>query len=246
MSTVLRLVGASRGFARGQDHVTVLRGVSLSVDVGQLVAVLGGRGQGKSTLIRIASGTLPAEDGDVFIDGQRIVGISDSALSEILARKVGLAGRGGPDAKLNVESYIEMRLTAVREYSRRQRRAEVKLALREFDLAGVETLMWSELSDWQRVAVELAQAMVVRPRLLLVDDILDGLARGTKHTALEMLEGFARDFGCGVLMAVSDQTTASRGGQVFQLADGKLRLMHKDPDIVSLQDRRAVRQATAK
>ena len=120
------------------------------------------------------------------------------------------------------------------------------MALREFDLAGIEKLMWSELSDWQRVTAELAQAIVVRPRLLLVDDILDGLARGTKHTALEMLEGFARDFGCGVLMAVSDQTTASRGGQVFQLTDGKLRLMHKDSDIVSLQDRRAVGRATVK
>lgn len=80
---------------------------------------------------------------------------------------------------------------------------------------------------------------------MLVDDILDGLARGPKNTALEMLEGFASDIGCGVLMAVSDHTTASRGGQVFQLTDGKLRLMHKDTDeVISLQDRR-VRRAAA-
>ena len=221
----------------------VLRGVSLSVDAGQLVAVLGGRGQGKTTLIRVASGTLPTEEGEVFIDGQRMAGISDSALSGVLARKVGLAGRGGPDAKLNVESYLEMRLTATREYSRRQRRAEVKRTLAEFDLAGVEKLMWSELSDWQRVAVELAQAVVVRPSLLLVDDILDGLARGAKHTALDMLEGFARDIGCGVLMAVSDHTTASRGGQVFQLTDGKLRLMHRDSDVIDIDPQSRGEQA---
>ena len=243
--SVLRLVGVSRGFARGEDRVMVLRGVSLSVDAGRLVAVLGGRGQGKTTLIRVASGTLPAEDGDVFIDGQPMVGISDSGLSEVLALKVGLAGRAGPDAKLNVGSYVEMRLNATREYSRRLRGSEVRRTLREFDLAGTEKLMWSELSDWQRIAVELAQAVVVRPRLLLVDDILDGLARGPKNTALEMLEGFASDIGCGVLMAVSDHTTASRGGQVFQLTDGKLRLMHKDTDeVISLQDRR-VRRAAA-
>ena len=223
----------------------VLRGVSLSVDAGRLVAVFGGRGQGKTTLIRVASGTLPAEEGDVFIDGQPMVGISDSGLSEVLALKVGLAGRAGPDAKLNVGSYVEMRLNATREYSWRLRGSEVRRTLREFDLAGTEKLMWSELSDWQRIAVELAQAVVVRPRLLLVDDILDGLARGPKNTALEMLEGFASDIGCGVLMAVSDHTTASRGGQVFQLTDGKLRLMHKDTDeVISLQDRR-VRRAAA-
>ena len=221
----------------------VLRDVSLSVDPGQLVAVLGGRGQGKTTLVRVASGTLPAEEGDVFVDGKQMVGVSDSALSETLALKVGLAGRAGPDAKLNVESYVEMRLTATRTYSRRQRHTEVKRTLAKFDLAGAEKLMWNELSDWQHVTVELAQAMVVRPRLLLVDDILDGLARGAKHTALEMLEGFARDFGCGVLMAVSDHTTASRGGQVYQLADGKLRLMHKDPDVIDIDPQARSEQA---
>ena len=178
---VLRLVGVSRGFARGQDRVMVLRDVSLSVDAGQLVAVLGARGQGKSTLIRVASGTLPAEEGDVFVDGQQMAGISDIALSGVLAQKVGLAGRAGPDAKLNVESYLAMRLTATREYFGRQRRAEVRRTLAEFDVAGTGKLMWSELSDWQRVAVELAQAVIVRPKLLLVDDILDGLARGAKH-----------------------------------------------------------------
>jgi ABC-type lipoprotein export system ATPase subunit len=243
MSAVLRLVGVSRGFARGKDRVVVLRDVSLSVDAERLVAVLGGRLAGKSTLIRVASGTLPAEDGDVFVDGQPMVGISDTELSEVLALKVGLAGRAGPDAKLDVGSYVEMRLTATRAYSRRRRREEVKRTLAEFDLAGTEKLMWSELSDWQRVAVELAQAVIVRPRLLLVDDILDGLARSAKNAALEMLEGFARELGCGVLMAVSDHTTASRGAQVYQLTAGKLRLMHNDPDIINLQDHRPVRAA---
>ena len=58
-----------------------------------------------------------------------------------------------------------------------------------------------------------------------------------------MLEGFARDFGCGVLMAVSDHTTASRGGQVYELADGKLRLMHNDPDVIDINPQARSEQA---
>ncbi len=243
MSVVLRLVGVSRGFPRGEDRVMVLRDVTLAVEAGRLVAVLGGRGAGKSTLIRVASGTLPADKGDVFVDGQPMAGISDTALSEVLALKVGLVGRDGPDAKLDVAGYVEMRLAATRGYSNHERRREVRETLRELDLAGTERLMWGELSDWQRVAVELVQATIVRPRLLLVDDILDGLPRACKNTALEWLEGFARDIGCGVLMAVSDHTTASRGEQVYQLTEGQLRLMHTDPDIIHLQNRRAARGA---
>jgi ABC-type multidrug transport system ATPase subunit len=211
----------------------VLRDVSLAVDAGRLVAVLGGRGAGKTTLIRVASGTLPADEGDVFVDGQPMAEITDTGLSDVLAIKVGLAGRDGPDAKLDVASYVEMRLAPTRNYSNRQRRQKVISTLREFDLAGTERLMWGELSDWQRVAVELVQAVIVKPRLLLIDDILDGLPRTCKHTALEWLESFARA-GCGVLMAVSDHTTASRGGLVYQLTDGHLRLMHTDPDIISI------------
>ena len=176
----------------------VLRDVTLAVEAGRLVAVLGGRGAGKSTLIRVASGTLPADKGDVFVDGQPMVGVSDTKLSEVLALKVGLVGRDGPDAKLDVAGYVEMRLAATRDYSSGQRRRKVRETLREFDLAGTERLMWGELSDWQRVAVELVQAAIVRPRLLLVDDVLDGLPRACKNTALEWLEGFARDIGCGV------------------------------------------------
>ncbi len=221
----------------------VLRDVSLSVDAGRLVAVLGGRLAGKSTLIRVASGTLPADDGDVFVDGQPMAEISDTGLSGVLALKVGLVGRDGPDAKLDVAGYVEMRLAATRDYSNHERRRKVRETLREFDLAGTERLMWGELSDWQRVAVELVQAVIVRPRLLLVDDILDGLPRACKNTALEWLEGFARDIGCGVLMAVSDHTTASRGEQVFQLTEGRLRLMHTDPDIIHIDPQVRGRQA---
>jgi len=235
---VLRLDGVWKGFDRGRDRVVVLRGVSLTVPAGVLVAVLGERGQGKTTLIRVGSGTLPVEDGQVLIDGQTTLGISDSGLSEVLARKVGVATRLGPAAKIDVESYIEMHLGATREYSWRSRREQVRRALREFDLAGTEKLMWGELSDTQRVAVEIAQAVVVKPRLLLVDDVLDGLGSSAKYAALGILEGLAKDEGCGVLMAVSDHTTATRGEQVHQLIDGKLRLMHHDPNIISIEGRR--------
>lgn len=241
MIPVLRLVGVWKSFERGRGRVGVLQDVSLEVAAGQLAAVVGARDQGKTTLIRVASGTLAVDRGSVSVDDREVLGISDHRLSEVLAKKIGIATRAGPDVRLNVHDYVEMSLAATQEWSSRERRRCVEHTLREFDLAGTGGLMWDELSNWQRVLVEFAQAVIVRPRLLLIDDVLDGLGLGTKQAALELIEGFVEDIGCGVLMAVSDHATAVRAGQVWHLVDGKLRLMHKDPDIIDLQERREVR-----
>jgi ABC-type cobalamin/Fe3+-siderophores transport system ATPase subunit len=148
--------------------------------------------------------------------------------------KIRIATRAGPDARLDVHDYLELSLTATREWSSRERRRRVEDTLREFDLTDVARLMWSDLSNWQRVLVEFAQAVIVRPRLLLIDDVLDGFGLGEKLAALGLIEGFAEDIGCGVLMVVSDHASAVCGAQVWQLSDGKLRLMHKDPYIIEL------------
>ena len=86
-------------------------------------------------------------------------------------------------------------------------------------------MRWEALSDWQRVLVELAQAVVVRPRLLLVDDIADGFGLGRKQAVMDLLEGFARERSCGVLMAVSDHASALRSVRIWQLHRRGLRLM---------------------
>jgi putative ABC transport system ATP-binding protein len=223
--------------------VGVLEDVSVEVAAGQIAAVLAAREQGKTTLIRVASGTLPVDRGRVFIDGRDVTGVSDSQLSAVLARSVGIVTRGGPDAPLDVHDYLEMSLTATRELSKREREHRVRGTLAALGLEDAGGLMWRELSNWQRVLVEFGQAVIGRPRVLLIDDVLDGLELGAKDAALELIEGFAEQIGCGVLMVVSDRATAVRAGQVWHLSDGKLRLLHADTNIINLDEHREVRAA---
>ena len=235
---VLRLEGVWRGFDRGRGRVSVLEGVSLDVGLGEIAAVVGMRGQGKTTLVRVASGTLPVDRGRVVLNGRDLTGLSDGKLSKVLARDVGLATRDGED-RLDVRDYVEMSLSATREYGSRERRQRVEEVLRELGLSGCASARWGELSNWQRVLVEFAQAIVVRPRLLLVDDVVDGLPFEHKGMAMDLIERFARDLRCGVLMAVSDHATAARAAKVWRLAYGQLELMHKDePDIAYLHEHR--------
>jgi ABC-type branched-subunit amino acid transport system ATPase component len=75
------------------------------------------------------------------------------------------------------------------------------------------------------VRVELAQAVVGRPRLLLIDDVLDGFGLGKKREAMEILRTVIEQLGCGVLMAASDHTSVLASDRVWQLDDGRLKLM---------------------
>jgi putative ABC transport system ATP-binding protein len=226
---VLRLEGVWKAFDRGRGRVPVLEDVSLEVEVGQIAAVVGTRGQGKTTLTRVASGMLPVDRGSVSINGHELTGLSDGQFARVLATYVGLATRTG-GARLNVHDYVEMSLVATRRYNRRERRRRVKDLLEELDLTGCAESKWEEISDSQRVLVEFAQAIVRRPKLLVVDDVVDGLGLDHKRTAMDLMERFAKDVRCGVLMAVSDHAAALRSAQVWQLSHTKLELMHQDPD----------------
>ncbi len=234
---VLSLDGVWLGFERGGGRVSVLEDVSLEVRAGQVAAVVGGRGQGKSTLIRIATGMLRTDRGSVSIDGRELAGLSERELERLLASEIGIATRAGEE-RLNVHDYVEMSLVATRRYSRRERDRLVKDILAELEISECAGSKRAELSDWQRVLVEFAQAIVRRPKLLLVDDVVDGMGLDQKRAAMDLMEGFAKDRHCAVLMAVSDHAAALRSATVWQLNHTKLELMHQDPDITYLHQHR--------
>lgn len=243
--SVLRLDGVWRAFDRGRDRVSVLEGVSLSVGEGEVVAVVGGGGQGKSTLIRVASGTLPPDRGTVRVNDAELAQLKDRQLSAVLASDVGVATGTGPGLRVSVREYVEMAAAAPkdgrrRRWRKRERRLMASGILQELGIGECAELGWEELSDWQRVVVELAQAVVVRPRLLLIDDLVDGFGLRQTQEVMDVLQGFARELGCGVLMAVSDHAAALRSVRIWQLHRHTLRLMANhtndaDADVIPMR-----------
>lgn len=253
MADVLCVDGVGLAFDRGRDRVSVLEDVSLSVGVGEIVAVVGSRSQGKTTLIRVAAGMLSPDRGRVVFDGRDLAVLKDREISEVWARGIGVAARSGPEARVRVREYVQLRLRARRwrwswpwhwdldwRERRREQRLRVTGVLEELGISGCADMRWDELSNWQRVLVELAQAVVVHPRLLLVDDLMDGFGLREKQAMMDLLEDFASEWGCGVLMAVSDHASALRSVRVWQLARRRLELMadHTGPDVIALHTHR--------
>jgi ABC-type cobalamin/Fe3+-siderophores transport system ATPase subunit len=238
VTEALRLDDVWAAFDRGRDRVSVLQGASLSVDAGEIVAVVAAAGQGKTTLVRLASGTLRPDRGVVSIGGVEPSRLKDKQLARVLASDVGVATGTGPGLRVTVRQYVEMAAAAPkngwrRRWRRRERRRMATAVLDELDIAACGPLRWDELSDWQRVLVELAQAVVVRPRLLLLDDIADRFGLRQKQELASLLEDFTREHECGVLMAVTDHGAAARALRVWRLHRCTLRLIadHTDADV---------------
>jgi ABC-type lipoprotein export system ATPase subunit len=233
---VLALADVWKVFSRGREWVQVLQGVSLTVNAGEIVAVVGTRDQGKTTLVRVAGGMLEPEQGTVRLRGRELGALRDRELARVLRTEIGIATRTGPELRVHVGEYVELPLVTGMRLKWRERRRSAAWALELAEVTDCVGMCWRDLSNWQRVRVELAQAIVSRPGLLLVDDVLDGFGLGKKQAAMDMLRGFAADLGCGVLMVASDHIEALPSDRIWQLEDGKLKLMADltDPDVIPL------------
>jgi putative ABC transport system ATP-binding protein len=121
MGEVLRLADVWKGFERHHGRVAVFEDVSLSVAEGEIVAVVCGPGQGKTTLIELASGRLRPDRGSVHVTGVNVMGLKDKDISRLLAADVGCVMRGGPALNATAREYIESALGAPKD-GKRQRR----------------------------------------------------------------------------------------------------------------------------
>jgi predicted ABC-type transport system involved in lysophospholipase L1 biosynthesis ATPase subunit len=202
----------------------LLAGVSLEVARGELVAVVGMRSQGKTTLLQIAAGMVRPDRGVVCLGGRDLAGLGSREYGRVLREEVGLVGQGGPRLDLRMVDYVAAPLLVNRR--RRHRRAvfgQALGALERVGMVGRAGLCWGELSRWDCALVEVAQGIVGGPGLLLVDDVTDGLGmRETAHVT-RLLRGVAREQGMGVLMTASDGEAALCADRVFSLARGRLR-----------------------
>ena len=229
MSQVLLLEGVGKRYRRGEHAHWLLRRVTIDLAAGEVVAVVAMRSQGKTTLLRIAAGMLAPDEGRVLLGGHDVEGLSDHAHARLLREQVGLAGRLGPGLGVRMLDYVAMRLAIGGRSRRRELRSRALAALERVGAEHCAERHWEELSDWERALVEIAQAIAGTPRLLLIDDVLDGLGMRETGELARLVRTLAEDHAIGVLMAVSDPEAALGSHRVLSLADGRLTLMSPLP-----------------
>jgi len=222
-SSVIEVRDVSRVYHRGADEVHALANVSLRIERGRFVALMGPSGSGKSTLLNLIAGLDRPTRGTIEVAGQRIDDRSEDDLARFRARHVGFVFQFFNlipvlDALGNVE--LPLLLTSLGKAERRQR---ALTALRVVGLAERADHKPSEMSGGEQQRVAIARAIVSDPEIVVADEPTGDLDAKNAVEILGLLRDLARDFGKTIVMVTHDPRGEAYVDEIHHLDKGVLR-----------------------
>jgi len=208
-------------YVNGPMELEVLHGVSLGVDHGEYVAIMGPSGSGKSTLMNLIGCLDRPTRGQYHLDGIDVAQLDDNALAEIRLRKLGFVFQGfnllgRADALDNVALPLFYAGVPVRE---RRRRAMAALA--DMGIADRAKHKPSELSGGQQQRAAIARALINDPAVLLADEPTGNLDSATSEELLQLFSRLNAE-GHTILMVTHDQQVADHANRIVRLRDGHI------------------------
>ncbi len=230
MSIVLEQV--SKGF----EDKNVLDSVSLKVDEGETVAVIGASGVGKSVLLKTIVRLLDTDEGRVTVDGEDVNALSREALYE-LRRRVGYVFQfAALFDSMTVEENLTMGLRRM-GMPPANRRGRVAESLELVEMAGYEDRMPGQLSGGQRKRVGLARAIATHPKYLLYDEPTTGLDPVTTAVIDKLILRMDEELGVTSIVVTHDMTSAYRvADRIAMLYQGRIRFVGTPEGIQATED----------
>ncbi len=202
--------------------VRVLEGVDLTVEPGELVAVVGASGSGKSTLLHLLGALERPTSGSVAVAGRDIGGMDDDALADLRNRKVGFVFQF--HHLLREFSAIEnvmmpLRISGVDARVARQRASEL---LERVGLSGRASHRPAEMSGGEQQRTAVARALAMEPSVVLADEPSGNLDHHTAESLHDLIAALVRDLGLAAVVVTHNQSLAARAHRILLLADGRL------------------------
>ena len=219
MAPVLEARNLAKTYETGGAKVLGLRGVDISIKRGEFVAIMGPSGCGKSTLLNLLAGLDRPTAGEVWLDGERIDGLSEADLARLRRRKVGFVFQFfNLVPTLSAVENVELPLLLVGRRRRKARRSANEL-MSDLGLPGKAEAAPAELSGGEQQRVALARALANRPDVVLADEPTGNLDSAAARDVLGLFHE-ARSRGQTVLLVTHDASVASAADRVITLRDG--------------------------
>ena len=219
---LLRAEGIQKSYSKGQQAIPVVRGVNLELRAGERVAITGASGVGKSTLLHILGTLETPSAGKVFFgsEGRDIFKLTERELSSFRNRSLGFVFQFHyllPEFTA-VENVMMPALIAGHSHSASEKHARELL---EFVGLGHRlTHRPSELSGGEQQRVSIARSVILRPQLLLADELTGNLDSENSRMVMDYLVALSERFGIGILLVTHDSTIAQRMHRVCVMKDG--------------------------
>ena len=217
---LIRLEGLTKVFGTGSAAMHALRGIDLTIDHGEFVAVMGPSGSGKSTCMNILGCLDTPTTGSFLFEGLDVGSLTRDQLALIRRHYLGFIFQGFN--LLNRTSALEnteLPLT-YRGVPGPERRLRAREALAAVGLAGWENHTPGELSGGQQQRVAIARAIVTEPKVLLADEPTGNLDSARSNEVMELLTSFNRDRGLTVIMVTHEPDMAVYAGRRIHFLDG--------------------------
>jgi len=221
---------------RGPRPVHALRGVSLSVEPGEFVAIMGPSGSGKSTLLHLLGGIDTPTSGRVVIDGVDLSTLDTAALTRLRRERTGFIFQFFnlvPTLTVRENVDLPFLLGAPAGGYRRER---VQNNLRRMGLEGYEDHSPQQLSGGEQQRVAIARALVTRPAIVFADEPTGNLDYATSEEILNLLQTCSREFNQTIVLVTHDARAAAYADRVLFVRDGLLR---EDIQLGRREDHRA-------
>jgi putative ABC transport system ATP-binding protein len=218
---VIRMSGIKKSYKMGDSSLTILKGISLTVNEGEFLAILGPSGSGKSTLMNMIGCMDYFDEGEYYLSGQPIHTMNDNKLTDIRNEYIGfIFQKYHLITKYTILRNVMMPLL-IRGESAAE--AEVKARERLIQLGMGERMDHKpmELSGGQQQRAAIARALVGNPKLLLADEPTGALDSATGKEVLKLFKEL-NESGHTIVMITHDLNVAQSAGRIVKIVDGEL------------------------
>lgn len=218
---IVKAAGLQKIFTNGEHQVHALRGVTLSIEEGEFVAIIGSSGSGKTTLMNLLGGLLEPTEGGVWIRGESLRDMNDEELTVFRRQNIGFVFQ-----QFNLVPVLDVHENMLLPLRLDQAEVDEKFFHKVVDMLGMrEKLdqMPGMLSGGQQQRVAIARALLTKPALLLCDEPTGNLDSKTTQEVMELLKKSAERFNQTVVVVTHEDGVAQMADRIIHIEDGKIR-----------------------
>jgi putative ABC transport system ATP-binding protein len=221
-NTLVEIKNLVKSYTRGDQDVPVLRDITLNIERGDFIALMGPSGSGKSTLLNLIAGIDKPSGGILRIDGEDISRLSEGELADWRASNIGFIFQFyNLMPVLTAYENVELPLLLT-DLSRSERRERIEMTLNMVGLSERMDHYPNELSGGQQQRVAIARAIVTDPTILVCDEPTGDLDKQSASDVLDMLKELNNTLGKTIIMVTHDANAAEAAKRLVHLEKGEL------------------------
>jgi len=222
LAPIVEIKGLTKSYSRGNQPIVVLENISLNIEEGDFLALMGPSGSGKSTLLNLIAGLDKADSGSIKVAGIDISLLSESMLAKWRSENVGFIFQFyNLVPVLTAFENVELPLILT-DLSKKERKEHVATALNLVNLEDRMDHYPRQLSGGQQQRVAIARAVVTDPTMLVADEPTGDLDRASAEEVLRLMERLSGDIGKTVIMVTHDPRAAKKANNMKYLEKGVL------------------------